>query len=129
MEEYLDNHRSRYYKALEDTEKNVTDYVEFILDAISVTAEEVKKQILEKEKTGIEDLLLPRRAEILNIIQDHGLVNIDTVRRRFLAVNERTLRYDLKKLQEMGLIKKRGITKGACYELTKNSTTSPSFKI
>lgn len=127
IEEYLDNHRSEYYRSLEETEKDVTDYLEFMLEAIAKTAEETKIQILEKEKVNIEDLLLPRRAEILNIIKDHKIINFDTIRRRFMAINERTLRYDLKKLQDQGLIKKRGATKGVYYELIKNSTTSPSF--
>ena len=63
-----------------------------------------------------EEYLLPRRAEILNAIKDHKLVNFDIIRRRFMAVNERTLRYDLKQLQNAGLIKKLGMTKGVYYE-------------
>lgn len=116
LEEYLDNHRSEYYSVLETSEKNVTDYVEFILEAIAETAREVKEQFLKKDELNLEDLLLPRKAEILNIIKEHGMVNFDTIRRRFLLVNERTLRYDLKKLADAGLIKKRGITKGVYYE-------------
>lgn len=116
LEEYLDNHRSEYYRVLEATDKDVTDYVEFILEAISETAKEVKVEFLKKDEVKVEDLLLPRRAEILNIIKEHGMVNFDTLRRRFLAVNERTLRYDLKKLADSGLIKKRGTTKGVYYE-------------
>lgn len=116
LEEYLDNHRSEYYSVFEATDKDVTDYVEFILESIAVTAKAVKEQFLKKEELKVEDLLLPRRAEILHIIKDHGMVNFDTIRRRFMAVNERTLRYDLKKLIDAGLIKKRGITKGVRYE-------------
>lgn len=116
LEEYLDNHRSEYYRVLEATDKDVTDYVEFILEAISETAKEVKEEFLKKDEVKLEDLLLPRRAEILNIIKEHQMVNFDTLRRRFLAVNERTLRYDLKKLVDGGLIKKRGTTKGVYYE-------------
>lgn len=116
LEEYLDNHRSGYYQALEISEKDTTDYLEFMLAAMAQTAQEAMKQVLEKRQTEIEDLLLPRRAEILSIIKDHGMVNFDNLRRRFLAVNERTLRYDLKKLQETGLIRKRGTTKGVYYE-------------
>lgn len=33
-----------------------------------------------------------------------------------MGVNERTLRYDLKKLQDVGLIRKRGVTNGVFYE-------------
>lgn len=116
LEEYLDNHRNEYYSVLEASEKDVTDYVEFILESIAETAKEVKKQFLKKDECKVEDLLLPRRAEILNIIKEHGMVNFDTLRRRFLSVNERTLRYDLKKLVDQGLIKKRGTTKGVYYE-------------
>lgn len=127
IEEYLDNHRSEYYQALGEPEKDVTDYLEFMLEAIAETAAKAKQLVLEKEKIEAEDLLLPRRAEILNIIKDHNLISFDTLKRRFLGVNERTLRYDLKKLQDQGLIKKRGTTKGVFYEPIKNSTTSPSF--
>lgn len=116
LEEYLDNHRSEYYKVLESSEKDVTDYVEFTLESIAETAEGVKSEFLKKDQIKTEDLLLPRRAEILNIIKEHGMVNFDTIRRRFLLVNERTLRYDLKKLADAGLIKKRGTTKGVYYE-------------
>jgi len=118
LEEYLDNHRSEYYRVLESSEKDVTDYVEFILESIAETAKEVKEQFLKKDGVKVEDLLLPRRAEILNIIKDHGIANFDTIRRRFLKVNERTLRYDLKKLADQGLIKKRGTTKGVYYEVS-----------
>lgn len=127
IEEYLDNHRSAYYQTLETSENDVTDFLQFMLEAIASASEKAKLQILEKQKVSVEDLLLPRRAEILNIIQDHKLINFDTIKRRFMSINERTLRYDLKKLADAGLIKKRGTTKGSYYEPIKNSTTSPSF--
>lgn len=116
IEEYLDNHRSLYYRGLENSEKDVTDYLEFMLEAIAQSGEFTKKMVLAKKNAEPKDYLLPRRAEILNIIIDHRLVNFDQVRRRFLAVNERTLRYDLKKLADAGLIKKLGTTKGVYYE-------------
>ena len=116
LEEYLDNHRSVYYKMLEEPERDVSDYVEFMLEAIADTAGKAQKQVQEKQQVEIEDYLLPRRAEILNIIRDQRLVNFDQIRRRFMAVNERTLRYDLKQLQDAGLIRKRGTTKGVYYE-------------
>jgi len=42
-------------------------------------------------------------------------MNLDQIKRRFSNVNERTLRYDLKKLQEQNLIRKLGTTKGVYY--------------
>lgn len=116
IEEYLDNHRSEYYQALDATERDVTDYLEFMLEAIAETAQNAKLLVLEKEKVEVADYLLPRRAEIFNIIKDHRLVNFDTIRRRFMSVNERTLRYDLKWLVDRSLVRKKGITKGVYYE-------------
>lgn len=116
LEEYLDSHRSLYYGGLENSEENVTDYLEFMLEAISMTAQGVKNKVMQKREFEAEDFLLPRRAEILNIVKDHKIVNFDQIRRRFFAVNERTLRYDLKKLADSGLIIKRGTTKGVYYQ-------------
>lgn len=61
--------------------------------------------------------LSPKRLEIYNTIKDHKILMLENIKRRFLFVNERTLRYDLKKLQDQGLIIKRGVTRGACYEV------------
>lgn len=63
------------------------------------------------------DHLLPRRLEIYYVVKEQRLVNFDQIRRRFMAVNPRTLRYDLKQLQKANLIRKRGVTNGACYEI------------
>lgn len=116
LEEYLDNHRSEYYQALEAPERDVTDYLEFMLEAIAFTAQQIKELMLQKQNLEAKDYLLPRRAEILTLIKEHKLISFNQIQRRFLKVNDRTLRYDLKKLQDSGLIKKRGTTKGVYYE-------------
>ncbi len=118
VEEYLDKHRQDYYDALMLSDKDVTDYVEFMLAAIAQTSVTAQKTLMTKQDVAAEDYLLPRRAEILNIIKDHKLVNFDMIRRRFLKVNERTLRYDLKQLKDAGLIRKLGTTKGVYYEIS-----------
>lgn len=115
VEEYLDNHRSDYYDALMHSERDITDYVEFMLKALAHTAEQSQKLALNKEQIKPEDYLLPRRAEILQIIKDHKMINFDGIQRRFLTINQRTLRYDLKQLQDKNLIKKLGTTKGVYY--------------
>ena len=63
-----------------------------------------------------ERTLLPRRYEILQVIKEHKQVSFDFIKRRFMAVSSRLLRYDLKKLQDAGFIIKRGVTKGCLYE-------------
>ncbi len=115
LEEYLDNHRDEYYRMLEEPEKDATNYIEFMLTAISETAIKTKKLILERQNQEPSDFLLPRRSEILKIIKEHKIVTLDQIKRRFGKINERTLRYDLKKLQDQKLIKKLGTTRGVCY--------------
>lgn len=117
IEEYLDTNRSRYYRSLDEPEKDATDYVEFMLEAIAHTADTVKQLVLQKEKAEAEDYLLPRRAEILRIISEQRLVNVNMLKRRFPKVNNRTLRYDLLQLHQAGLIKKLGATKGVYYKI------------
>jgi len=119
LEEYIDNHRSEYYRMLEEPEKDATDYLVFMLTAIDETAKEAKKLVTQKQEADVTDYLLPRRAEIYNIIKDHKLVQFDQIKRRFVKVNPRTLRYDLKKLQDQGLVRKRGTTRGVYYEFIK----------
>jgi len=120
IEEYLDNNRESYYDVLDNKESDVNEYLEFMLSAIAKTASDAKNQLYMKKESVPEDSLLPRRAEILNIIRDHRMVNFDQIRRRFLRINERTLRYDLKKLTDAGYLKKLGSTKGVYYQV-KNS--------
>jgi len=42
---------------------------------------------------------------------------MDSIRRRFLIVSPRMIRFDLKKLEEEGLIIKVGATRGAMYRV------------
>lgn len=67
-----------------------------------------------------EESLHIRQLAILEVIRDHGLINFKTLKRNFVVVNDRTLRYHLKRLADGGLIKKLGTTKGVYYE-PKNS--------
>lgn len=117
MEEYIDNNRSEYYRMLEEPEKDATDYLAFMLTAIDETAKKAKDLVLQKQNAEVTDYLLPRRAEIYQIIKDQKIVQFDQIKRRFAKVNARTLRYDLKQLQNQGLIRKRGTTKGVYYEV------------
>ena len=44
-------------------------------------------------------------------------VRYDFIHRRFMGLSDRLLRYHLKKLADDSFIIKRGITKGAVYEV------------
>lgn len=64
-----------------------------------------------------EDTLFIKQLAILEVIKDHKLINFDQLKRRFMGINERTLRYHLKRLADLGFIRKRGTTKGAFYDI------------
>lgn len=116
FEEKIDKKRETYYKMLEEPDRDITSYLEFMLEMLAESAESTKKEILGKKNLQKHDFLLPRRNEILSIIKDHKLVNIDFIKRRFLKINERTLRNDLKKLIDGGFIQKLGTTRGVYYK-------------
>lgn len=115
IEEYLNEHREEYYYFLDVSKKDATDYLAFFLKGLWLQTERIKEIIFQKQQPKPEDNLLPRRLEILNIIRDHQMVSFDFIRRRFLKINPRTLRNDLKKLTEAELILKRGKTRGVFY--------------
>ncbi len=115
LEEYLDNHREDYYHYLDTGLKKPEDYLIFMLQAFWHQSEDVKSQITVELAKKEQVILPPRQEEIYRIITDHKVASIDVIRRRFLKVPERTLRYDLKKLQEKSLVMKVGMTKGSFY--------------
>lgn len=115
FEEYLENHRDKYYSMLATEERDTTEFVKLILEAISESAQKVILELEMSEEEKPEDSLIPRRAEILAIIRDHKLISFDQIRRRFLSVNPRTLHYDLQDLIKKNLIRKLGTTRGAVY--------------
>lgn len=120
LEKYLDENRPRYYRHLEESSKDVTGYLEFMLEAIAHTAIETKELLSSKQNASKEDFLLPRRAEIFRIIKDQKMVQFDQIRRRFNKISDRMLRFDLKKLHDAGFIKKLGTTKGVYYVFENN---------
>jgi Fic family protein len=116
FEEKIDKRREMYYKMLEEPESDLTNYIEFMLEILAESAEQTKKEVLEKRNLQKHDFLLPRRNEILSIIRDHKLVNMDIIKRRFSKINERTLRNDIKKLIDGGFVQKLGTTRGVYYK-------------
>jgi len=115
FEEYLDEHKDEYYFYLDTGLKNTNDYLLFMLKAFLQEIEKVKTQIEEQLENKEKLFLPPRQEEIYNIIKDHVICSFDMVRRRFLKVPQRTLRYDLKKLLDKKIVEKTGETRGRYY--------------
>ena len=117
FEEYLDGHKEDYYFYLTHGMQNTNDYLLFMLDAFWQQTQTIKAQIEEELAEDQKVFLPPRQEEIYNVVRDHKVVSFDMIRRRFTKVPERTLRYDLKKLLDRGLIEKSGETRGRYYRI------------
>ena len=115
FEEYIENNRDKYYETLSNQTKDITSFIEFILEAIAESSEKIILQLGEQKEEKIEDLLSPRRAEMLTLIREHQIMSFDEIRRRFMMVYPRTLHFDLSDLIKKGLIRKLGTTRGAVY--------------
>lgn len=115
LEEAIDRTRDDYYYHLQNEKKDITNFIEYFLELISTAATSALQKITKHESTSIVAGLLPRRQELLNIIQDHRVVSLDFLQRRFVGIPGSTLRYDLLSLQKGGYIKKLGVTRGALY--------------
>ncbi len=63
-----------------------------------------------------EDNLFIKQIAILEAIREHKFIKSQELKRLFLGLSERTLRYHLKRLSDAGLIKKLGSTNGVFYQ-------------
>lgn len=114
IEEALNERKEEYYAYLDKNDS--TSFIEFMLEVILYQSKSVFNE-LENREFKKEDLLLPRRKEILEIIRDHQVVSLDFLKRRFLKVSERMIRFDLEHLEREGFVVKMGATRGARYKL------------
>lgn len=119
FEEYLDENKEEYYYHLDKGTRETNDYLIFMLTGFLNQIEKTQKSV-ESEISKKEQLFLPpRQEEIFTIIKEHGVVSFDMIKRRFLKIPQRTLRYDIKKLVDMELVEKTGTTRGVYYRARK----------
>ncbi len=115
VEAEIDKNRPLYYHAIEHFTGDATEFVELMMEFLVVASEKAKNKVISGQRYSREDLLAPRRREILDIIRDHKTVSLDFLSRRFLKIDQRLLRYDLKALMNEGYVSKIGKTRGALY--------------
>jgi len=76
---------------------------------------------IEGNSLNLEDvldlILNQRQVKIIKLLKKQKIASLDFIKRRFLKVPSRTLRYDLKKLCNKDLVMKIGQTKGVYYKM------------
>ncbi|OGC51851.1 hypothetical protein A2982_03950 [candidate division WWE3 bacterium RIFCSPLOWO2_01_FULL_39_13] len=119
FEEDVDANRSSYYEALEP-DRDVTIFTEFFLESLVSQIKRLFPKLQAVQSESREDLLMPRRREILEIIIEHPYCSFDFLSRRFQRVNPKTLHHDIKYLQKKNFIEKVGKTRGSLYKSASN---------
>jgi len=119
LNEYLDTNRQTYYDLLAEEKTDRTEFVEFILEGLCEQTAIIIDKIQTYHQEQPEDILMPRRQEIIAMIRDHRMITFDFIRRRFQAVPPSTLHFDLRQLIKGGFVKKVGSTRGVLYILSK----------
>lgn len=129
LEEYFDRHAPAYYQALQSVGQgeayDLTFWLEYFTHGLAVELDRVKHQVLRlsrdiqlKSKIGAQVALSERQIKILETIQANGGRGVTTDLEKVLPmVSVDTILRDLKDLLKKGLLKKRGRTKGAYYEM------------
>lgn len=126
LEEYFDKNAKEYYDALQSVEKkegDLTQWLEYFTFGLSVELSKIRERIESisidanlKQKLGGEPILLtPRQIKIIEYIQKIGYLQNQAFEQLFPMVSEDTILNELKGLLTAGLVKKRGVTKGAKY--------------
>jgi Fic family protein len=122
LDQYFDDHRNQYYTYLERNSRDIADFTAFFLDGIAWSLEQYLEDIKNIDVSPIGDAtadqhLLPRRQEILRIIEDHPYISFDSIARRFPTLSRRTIAYDVAQLVKLKLVIKHGQTRGVVYSL------------
>ncbi len=126
LEEYFDKDALRYYEALQSVEKNdgdLTFWLEYFTLGLSIELSKIREKVESisidsriKKKLGGQPLLLsPRQLKIIEYIQKVGHLQNQAFESLFPMISEDTILNELKSLVKSGIIKKRGVTKGAKY--------------
>ena len=129
LEEYFDLNAASYYQALQSVgsseEFDLTYWLEYFTLGLAAELDRIKQQVLKlsrdlslKKKLGKQIALTERQIKILETMESNdGQILSSDLEKILPEVSVDTILRDLKDLIKKGLIKKRGKTKGAHYQL------------
>ena len=129
LEEYYDKNAASYYQALQSVGESehfdLTYWLEYFSLGLAADLDRVKHQVLKlskdmglKKKLGHQVALSQRQITILESMQNNNeIIRSGELDKIFPDISVDTILRDLKDLINKGLIKKKGKTKGAYYQL------------
>lgn len=125
LEEYYDQNVTRYYDSLDSAhDGDMTEWLEYFVTGLAEELQRIKEKVLAlsrdhqlREKLG-QVALNERQIMIINYLEQHQEMRNPDFNEIFPDISDDTVLRDLKDLNEKGIIKKRGRTKGAKYVLS-----------
>jgi len=132
LEEFFDRNAKRYYKTLqavsnqkvkELSDRDLTIWLEYFCEGLEEELGRVKARVQKlsldiklRGRTG-QIALSERQMKLVEYMESYGSVSNKQWRTLLPEFSDDTVLRDLKDLQQKGLIKKKGSTKGAVYTL------------
>jgi len=133
LEEYFDRDAESYYRSLiatsnqtkELTERDLTFWLEYFTFGLSLELSKVREKVKKlsidsriKAKRGEQVLLTDRQIRVVEYLSQNGVAVMSQLRDLFPEYSEDTVLRDMQSLVSKGVVKKKGKTKGAVYELS-----------
>ncbi len=128
LEEYYDKNVAGYYYAIKTADQNpdhdVSQWLEYFVEGVAIEFNRVREQVQHlsldlklKAKAGQQIFLNERQIKLVEYIEEVGYLSNKEFKELLPMVSEDTVLRDLKDLMEKKIIKKRGKTKAARYEI------------
>lgn len=128
LEEYYDKNVGAYYYAIKTADQNsdhdLTQWLEYFVEGVAIEFNRVKDQVQHlsldlklKARAGQQIFLNPRQIKIVEYIEGAGFLSNQKFKNLLPMVSEDTVLRDLKDLMDKKIIKKKGKTKAARYEI------------
>lgn len=132
LEEYFDRDAEHYYSALIATSsqsrdlsgRDLTGWIEYFTEGLSIELTRIKDRVRKlsidtkiKTKRGQQIMLSDRQIKLVEYLSERGKGLMGNLRPLLPMVSDDTVLRELQDLVKKGIIRKKGQTKGAYYEL------------
>lgn len=128
LEEYYDKNVAGYYYAIKTADQNpdhdLTNWLEYFVEGVAIEFNRVREQVQHlsldlklKAKAGQQIYLNERQIKLVEYIEEVGYLSNQQFKELLPMVSEDTVLRDLKDLIVKKIIRKRGKTKAARYEM------------
>ncbi len=133
LEEYFDRDAESYYQTLIATSnqthdlvsRDLTSWLEYFTFGMSLELAKVREKVKKlsvdlriKSKRGEQILLTDRQIKVVEYLSQNNVAVMGQLRDLFPEFSEDTVLRDMQALVNKGVVKKKGKTKGAVYELS-----------